>query len=153
MDPPVTTELSDLLTDADNTTCLSVADVDLYTVDTSSSRWLPPPQHVCWLPGLRIDLVVYDVTATSFTVTVTGHHLTCSTSHFKVAMRQTRWWSACESAGEYRTCTWSDAVQTGQLTTCVAACRCDGDDCSHVTILIPKKYKEWKICEIDVEIN
>ena len=147
----MTTELSDLLTDADNDTCLSVADVDLYAVDPSSSRWQPSPQHVCWLPGLRIDLGVSDSAATSFTVSVTGHHLTCSTSHFKVAMLQTRWRSEYDLAGEYRTCTWTDAVQSGQLTTCVAACRCDGNDCSHVIVHFPQKYQEWKICEIDIK--
>ena len=150
LDPPVKPEVSARLTDSNNETCLALADTDIYTFDESSGRWFPEPQHKCWLTGLVIKRCVPDTIKTSLTVTITGHHFTCSTSHFKVAMRQ-RKWPACDLAGLYRTCTWSAAIESGGLTTCVAACRCDGDDCKHVTIHIPESYEDWQICEINIQ--
>ena len=150
LDPSALMETSVRLNDADNETCLALTDADFYTFDASSSRWFPKPKNKCWLPGLVIRKSVPSTTKTSFTVTITGHHLTCSTSHFKVAMRQTKR-PACKLAGEYRICKWTGAVQSGGLTTCVAACRCEGDDCRHVTIHIPHVNEEWELCEIDIE--
>ena len=143
-------ETSVRLHDADNKTCLALADVDLYTLDTTSRLWSPQSQYKCFLSGLIIRKSVPHGANTSFTVTITGQHLVCSTSHFEVAMRQTKR-SACELAGDYRRCVWSDAVESATLTTCVAECRCVGDDCSHVTIRIPKMYRKWQICEISIQ--
>ena len=81
-----------------------------------------------------------------------GHHLTCSTSHFKVQMQQQSKPSACHLAGKYRTCKWSGAAdETGALTTCVAECQCQGDDCKQLVVHIPKLYEDWKICEINIK--
>ncbi|KAI0227373.1 hypothetical protein LSAT2_022171, partial [Lamellibrachia satsuma] len=149
LDPPVKMDMSTRLNDADNETCLALSDIDLYTFDAREERWFPRPQNKCFLPGLVIKRCVPVGMKTSFTVTITGYHLACSTAHFKVAVRQTKW-SSCHLAGLYRNCRWSGAVETGGLTTCVAACRCDGDDCKHLTIHIPKLYEDWQICEINV---
>ena len=149
IDPPVKTEMSTRLNDADNETCLALSDIDLYTFDARDGRWFPRPQNKCFLSGLVIKRCVPVGMNKSFTFTITGHHLACSTAHFKVAVRQTKW-SSCHLAGLYRNCRWSDAVETEGLTTCVAACRCDGDDCKHLTIHIPKLYEDWQICEINI---
>ncbi len=151
MDPPAKPVVTSHLNDGNNETCMALGDTDHYTFDAVSGRWSPPPRNKWLLPGLLIARCVQDMIRRSLTVTVTGHHLTCSKSHFKVAMLQTRWRSEYDLAGEYRTCTWTDAVQSGQLTTCIAECRCDGDDCSHVIVHIPQKYQEWKICELDIK--
>ena len=143
-------ETSVRLHDADNETCVALADVHHYTLDPTSGLRSPQPQYNCFLPGLTIRKSVPDGVNTSFTVTITGHHLVCSTSHFAVAMRQKKR-SACELAGDYRRCVWRDAVGSATLTTCVAECRCVGDDCSHVTIRIPKVYRTWQICEISIK--
>ena len=149
LDPPMKTDLSIRLNDADNETCLALSGMDFYTFDARKERWFPRPQNKCFLSGLIINRCVPAKMKTSFTVTITGHHLECSTAHFKVAVRQTKW-SSCHLAGLYRICKWSGAVDAGGLTTCVAACRCDGDDCKHLTIHIPKLYEDWQICEINV---
>ena len=149
LDPPVKTGMSARLNDADNQTCLALTDTEFYTFDAREERWFPRPQNKCVLSGLVIKRCVPAVVKTSFTVTIIGHHLACSTAHFKVAVRQTKW-SSCHLAGLYRNCRWSGAVDAGGLTTCVAACRCDGDDCKHLTIHIPKLYEDWQICEINV---
>ena len=149
LDPPMKTDMSIRLNDADNETCLALSDMDFYKSDARKERWFPRPQNKCFLPGLVIKRCVPAKMKTSFTVTITGHHLECSTTHFKVALRQTKW-SSCHLAGLYRICKWSGAVDAGGLTTCVAACRCDGDDCKHLTIHIPKLYEDWHICEINI---
>ena len=150
LDPPVKKEMSVRLTDANNEICLALRDTDHYTFDASTSRWVPHPQHKCWMSGLVIKMCVPDKLKTSFTVTITGHRLACSSSYFKVAMRQTKS-PKCEFAGKYNICKWSGVVESGGLTMCVAECLCEGDDCHHVTIHIPKLYAEWEICEIVVK--
>ena len=147
LDPPVEKEVSVRLTDANNETCMALRDTDYYTFDATACQWLPQAQHECWMPGLVIKKCVPDKLK-SFTVTITGHHLECSYSHFTVRMRYTKS-SECEFTGKY--CKWSGAVESGGLTTCVAVCLCEGDDCGHVTIHIPKLYAEWEICEIVVK--
>ena len=148
LDPPVETEMSVCLNDADNETCLALTDANRYTFDVSD--WFPRPENKCWFPGLVINKCVPDSIKTSFTVTITGHHLVCSTSHFRVTMRPTKW-SGCLLTGLYRTCQWrAVTVGSGGLTTCVAECRCEGDDCKRMTVHIPKLYEDWKICEINI---
>ena len=149
LDPPMKTDMSIRLNDADNETCMALSDMDFYKFDARKERWFPRPENKCFLSGLVIKKCMPANMKTSFTVTITGHHLKCSTAHFKVAVRQTKR-SSCHLAGLYRICKWSGAVEAGGLTTCVAACRCDGDDCKHLTIHIPKLYEGWQICEINV---
>ena len=145
-------EMSVRLKDSDNRTCVALADTDRYTFLANSGVWFPHPKNACWLSGLVIKRCVPDAIKTSFTLTITGHHLTCSTSHFKVQMQQQSKPSACHLAGKYRTCKWSGAAdETGALTTCVAECQCQGDDCKQLVVHIPKLYEDWKICEINIK--
>ncbi|KAI0223705.1 hypothetical protein LSAT2_025153 [Lamellibrachia satsuma] len=151
-DPPVEMELRTRLIDENNATCLELAHTDHYTLVTSSSRWVPQTQHKCWLPGLTIKASTPNQTDMSFTVRITGHRLVCAESHFNVSMRQ-QIWPTCAIAGVYRRCKLSGPAQshTEGLITCVATCVCEGDDCKHVTIHVPRKYEGWKICEINVD--
>ena len=68
-------EMSICLNDADNEACLALVDMDLYTFGAKSSRCFPQPQKKCLLPGLVIKKSVPDTMNTSFTVTITGRHL------------------------------------------------------------------------------
>ena len=140
------------LIDEDNATCLELAYTDHYTLVTSSSRWVPQTQQKCWLPGFTIKASTPNQTETSFTVRIIGHRLVCADSHFDVSMRQ-QIWPACAIAGVYRRCRLSGPTEsdTEGLITCVATCVCEGDDCKHVTIHVPRKYEGWKICEINVD--
>ena len=147
LDPPANFETVFTMMDGDVKTCVALAGVAHYTVP---SRWVARPSDRCWTPGLLIKMLVPDTTKTSFTVTITGNRLTCSTSHFTVAMREKKW-SACDHEGLFRKCQWKDAVKKGGLTTCVAECQCEGNDCKHVTVHIPSVYEQWKICEIEIK--
>ena len=149
LDPPLETAISRRLNDTNNDTCLALAEVDHYTFDASTGDWLPHPRNECWFPGLAIDISVPGGMTTSLTVTITGHHLKCSTSDFQVTMRSTAW-EGCGLTGLYRICEWSGAVESAGLTTCVAMCLCEGNDCTHVIVRIPRVYEEWEICEIDI---
>ena len=151
LDPPVKADMSAVLTDGNKETCLALGNADFYAFDAGTSRWSSEPQEKCWRPGLTIRTSVTACHKTPFKVTVTGQHLTCSTSHLEVAMRQTKWSSKCGFAGEFHRCKWNDVIESGSLITCVATCHCDGNDCRHVTINIPKKHEDWKICEIEIE--
>ena len=150
LDPPAM-DKSILLNDRNNATCLVLAQTDMYT-SAGTGRWTPQPQTKCVHRGLTITSRVVDTTKTSFTVTITGRHLVCSDSHWKVAMRQTKW-PQCETAGRYRTCKLTRATGSGdgELTSCVATCKCDGKDCKHVTVHIPMRQDSWEICEIDIK--
>ena len=145
--PHVKSEIAALLCDGDNETCLSLGDADAYTFD--AGRWVPKPNDNCWFPGLVIKRLVPDTNETSFNVTITGRHITCSKSHFIVSMRYKKY-PGCELAGAYRACDWYDAVQSETLTTCILSCLCREEDCKDVTIEIPRLYENWNICEIDV---
>ena len=147
MIPHVKTEIAELLYDGDNETCLSLGYTLVYTFD--AGRWVPLPKDKCWFPGIVIKHLVPDANTTSFNVTVTGHHITCSKSHFLVSMRYKNN-PGCELAGAYRACNWHDDVQSGGLTTCALSCHCEGEDCKDVTIEIPRLYENWQICEIDI---
>ena len=143
-------EMSVLLNDADNGTCLALAETPRYRFDATDSHWLPHPRPACWMPGLVIQRCVPDAMKTSFTLAITGHHLTCSMSHFMVGVRKTKF-SGCALAGKFNTCKWREAVVSDGLTTCVAACRCDGDDCKHVIVHFPRLHEDWQICEINMK--
>ncbi|KAI0234890.1 hypothetical protein LSAT2_014709, partial [Lamellibrachia satsuma] len=119
LNPPVTTEMSVRLNDANNETCLALTDADYYSFDAGASYWTPEPQTQCWLPGLIIKRCVPDRIKTSFTVAITGHRLICSTSYFQVTVQQTTL-PDCDIAGRYIDCEWGVAVESGALTTCVA---------------------------------
>lgn len=150
LSPPVKKEMSVRLNDADNGTCLALAHTPLYRFDASEHRWLPHPLDNCWMSGLVIEKCVPDAIKTSFSLTITGHHLVCSMSHFWVGVRNTKW-SGCALAGKFNMCKWREAIESGGLTTCEAACRCDGDDCNHVIIHFPKLHEEWQLCEINIK--
>ena len=149
LDPPVPATKAVHLIDGDTATCLALAQMDMYTYSASVRRWAPQPRGKCVHPGLTIRRRVPDAMKTSFTVTITGRHLVCSNSHVKVSTRQSVW-SYCETAGRYRTCRLSGttAPRNGDLSSCVAKCTCDGDDCQHVTIHIPNMQETWELCEI-----
>ena len=68
-------EMSICVNNADNEACLALVDRDLYTFSAKSSRCFPQPQNKCLLPGLVIKKSVSDTMNTSFTVTITGRHL------------------------------------------------------------------------------
>ena len=146
--PPVKKDMSARLIDRDDKTCMPLGDTDVYTFD--AGRWVPKPRDKCWFPGLVIKHLLPDTDATSFNVTITGHHITCSKSHFLVSMRYKNN-PGCELAGAYRACDWHDAVQSGGLTKCALSCLCEGEDCKDVTIEIPRLYENWQICEIAIK--
>ena len=150
-DPPLTTEAATCINNGTGA-CLVLADIRFYTFDASTGRWSPPSLNNCWLPGLVVTTQLPNKTMTSFTVAITGNGLICSTSYIEVAMRRRKWASPCDIVGEYTTCKWAGANEGGEgRTKCVAKCRCDGDDCSHVTVHIPQAHEGWEICTITFE--
>ena len=151
-DPPVKKELLVRLNDGDTATCLDLAQVDHYTFVASIKRWFPPPQDKCLLPGLIFKASVSNKVKSPYTVRIFGHGLVCSDSHIVVSMRQ-KIVTGCAISGEYRRCKLTGPVVSNPvgLTTCVATCVCEGDDCAHVTVYLPTKYDAWKICEIHVD--
>ena len=137
------------LNDANTDTCLSLASTDMYTFSALSGGWSPQPQDSCWFEGLVIQTHVPDQLNASFTVRITGHWLVCDNFHIEVMVQLTQS-PLCQAAGEYIPCSLS-GVDHGGLTTCVAKCVCEGNDCKHATIHIPEMHEDWKICEITVE--
>ena len=151
-DPPVQKELLKRLNDGDTATCLDLAHVDHYTFVATNDCWLPSPQDKCLLPGLIFKASVSNKVKSPYTFRIVGNGLVCSGSHIGVSMRQMIV-PGCAISGEYRSCKLTGPVVSNPvgLTTCVATCVCEGDDCAHVTIHLPMKYDAWKICEISVE--
>ena len=150
VDPPMSSAKSAQLVDANNDTCVTVDNTAMYVY--SVGRWTPQPQGKCWFPGFTIKRRVPEAIKASFTVTITGRRLVCSTSHVEVALGITKW-SKCELSGIYRQCTLSGPTSTGNeaLVTCSAKCECSGDDCGHVTINIPTLLESWELCEIGIK--
>ena len=140
------------LNDDNNDKCLVLAQTDMFTFLAGARRWSPQPQGKCIHRGLVINKCVPEAIKTSFTVTITCRHLVCSIPDVIVSIRQTKW-SYCETSGLYRKCKLGDNIESGSdgLTTCVAKCICDGKDCKHVTIQIPKAQELWEMCEIDIK--
>ena len=150
MNPPMSLVKSAQLVDANNDTCIALTVSEMYIY--SVGLWNPQPQGKCWNPGFSIKRRMPEAIKASFTVTITGRHLVCSTSHVEVAVRVTKW-SECEQSGIYRVCTMSGPTTTGKeaLITCSAKCECIGDDCEDVTINIPTLLESWELCEIGIK--
>jgi len=152
LDPPMSFVKSAQLVDSNNDTCVTLDNSAMYAY--SGGLWTPQPQPQgkCWFPGLSIKRRVPEATKASFTVTITGRRLVCSTSHVEVALGITKW-SKCDLSGIYRQCILSGPTTTGKeaLTTCSAKCECSGDDCGHVTINIPTLLESWELCEIGIK--
>ena len=150
LDPPMSLVKSARLVDTNTETCITLDSSAMYVY--SVGRWNPQPQGKCWFPGLSIKRRVPEAIKASFTVTITGRRLVCSTSHVDVALGITNS-SGCELSGMYRSCKLSGPATTGKevLNTCSAKCVCDGDDCEHVTINIQKLLESWELCEIRIE--
>ena len=137
------------LVDNKTDTCIALTISAMYTF--TGDHWSPEPRGKCWFPGLSIIQRVPEAIKTSFTVTITGRHLVCSTSHFEVMFRTTKS-SKCELAGIYQTCKLSGTTtpRNDALITCAAKCECIGDDCDHVIINIPTLQESWELCEIGI---
>ena len=150
LDPPMSLVKSAPLVDTNSDTCVTLDSSAMYVY--SVGRWNPQPQGKCWFPGLSIKIRVPEVMKASFTVTITGRRLVCSTSHVEVSLGITKW-SECELSGMYRRCTLSEPTTTGKeaLNTCSAKCACNGDDCEYVTINIPELLESWELCEIGIK--
>ena len=141
------------LIDANNDTCLILEDTEMYTFSPSTSQWVPQPKNACWRSGLVIKTTVPATIHASFTVRITGHRLVCSHSHLKVMTRHTKLSDCGLVSGKYHICALSvvAAPETGGLMTCVAACEYTENKTKYVTIEIPNRFAEWKLCELSIE--
>ena len=137
------------LDDADSATCLDLTHIDHCTFETSSSGWFQEPQHDCGIAGLVIVVSLPNKAKTPVTDKITGHRLVCSESHFRVIVGQ-HTLPDCVVAGKYDLCKPGGPTESEGLITYAATCVCEGDDCRHVTIQIPKTHEDWKICELPV---
>lgn len=142
------------LVDGDNKTCMRLSTANMYTISPSLGRFVPFPKDACFFPGLVIKRCVPDGIKHSFSVSITGRRLLCSSSLIEVLMTQDMSQLKC-GQGLYHECKMTDATKSGDgdLTTCVAQCRCDGEDCSTLSINI-EEYKDewnWSICEISLK--
>ena len=97
LDPPISLVKSAQLVYASNETCVTLDNSAMYVY--SVGLWNPQPQGKCWNPGLTIKRPVPEAIKASFTVTITGRHLVCSTSHIEVAVRVIKLWSKCDLSG------------------------------------------------------
>ena len=77
-DPPAPLAVRDLLNDANNDTCISLSQTDMYTFSPSDRCWTPQPRVACWLSGLVIKKRVPDAIKKAFSVVITGRRLVCS---------------------------------------------------------------------------
>ena len=151
LDPPASVERSMLLYDKNNATCLILDETDMYVFSATTGRWAPEPQWKCFQDGLVIKMNVPEAIKMSFSVAITGRNIVCSQPHIEVLVRKTAW-SQCEIDGRYLICQLGTATgpENGGLTSCVAKCTCDGEDCEHVYVQIPNVQEQWEICEIDI---
>ena len=148
LDPPVKNEVAVRLVDNNNKTCMTLSTANMYTFSKHHGHFVPIPKDSCFHRGLVIKRCVPTSIKRSFSVAITGR-LDCSSSLLEVVMKETK--SSHECRGVYHVCNLSDATKSGdRLTTCVAECRCVGDDCSSIAINIEQYNDEWKwkICEI-----
>ena len=150
LDPPMSLVKSAQLVDANNDTCFPLISSIMYIY--SDGQWIPQRRGKCMLGGLTIKRRVPEAIKASFTVTITGRHLVCSTSNFLVLVRASKW-TQCELSGKYPRCILSGPTTTRSKTliTCAAKCECIGDDCEHVFINIPKLQESWELCEIGIK--
>ena len=147
LDPQVKNEVSVRLVNDNNKTCMALSKANIY-FSKHHDHFVPVPKDSCFQRGLVIKRCVPSSIKRSFSVAITGR-LDCSSSLLEVAMKETK--SSHECRGVYHVCKLSDATKSGDgLTTCVAECRCSGDDCSSIAINIEQYNDEWKwkICEI-----
>ena len=149
LDPPMSLLKSAQLVDSNNDTCFPLVSSIMYIY--SDGQWIPQRKGKCMLGGLTIKRRVPEAIKASFTVTITGRHLVCSSSQLMVLVRASKW-SECEFSGEYPRCTLSGPTTTGNeaLVTCAAKCECTGNDCEHVIINIPTLQETWELCEIGI---
>ena len=149
LDPPMSVKQTAQLSDNKTDTCIALNASAMYTF--TGDHWSPEPREKCWFPGLTIIKRVPEAIKASFTVTITGRHLVCSTSHFEVMLRISKL-SKCELSGNYQTCKLSGTTSsvTEALITCAAKCECIGDDCEHVIINIPTLQESWELCEVGI---
>ena len=150
LDPPMSVTKSVQLVDTNNATCITLTTSAMYTF--TGDHWSPEPRQKCWFPGLSIKRRVPEAIKASFTVTITGRRLVCSTPHFEVMFRTTKL-SKYELSGIYQTCKLSGTTSSGNeaLITCAAKCECIGDECEHVFINIPELQESWELCEIGIK--
>ena len=147
--PPAPHGVRALVNDANNDTCISLSQTDMYTFSSIDRSWTPQPRTKCWLNGLVIKKRVPDKMKSHFSVVITGRRLVCS--NLRLSVMFTRIANpSCEMSGHYRPCKINEATQSGDLTTCSAKCMCEGEDCKHVMIHIPSKQDDWEMCEIAV---
>ena len=149
MDPPAPMSERVVLNDADNDTCMSLADTAMYTFSRADGGWIPKPLCDYWEPGLSIRQRLPDGIETTFSVAVTGRRIDCTYSRLTVMIRQADLIS-CEQAGHYLVCKMSEAIESDELTTCTAKCSCKGGDCIYVKINILDRHDDWELCEIDI---
>jgi len=150
-DPPVTNETAFRLIDDNNETCVQLSTANMYTFSTRLGSFFPPPQDICFLPGLAVKTWVPKCIKHSFSVTITGRRVVCSDSLIELLMKEDKSQLKCGGGG-YHKCKLSDATKSGDggMSTCVGECRCDGENCRSLQINI-EEYKEewnWSICEI-----
>ena len=151
LDPPVKTEVAVRLIDGNKKTCMKLSTANMYVFSGRLRRFVPFPKGVCFLRGLVIKRCVPSSIKRSFSVAITGR-LICSSSLVEVVMKEKKSSQKC-GGGVYHVCRMRDATKSGDdLTTCVAECRCGGDDCSTLAINIEQYNDEWKweICEISL---
>ena len=146
-------ELAIRLVDGDNNTCMQVSTANMYTLSTHLGHFVPRPQDSCFRPGLSIKRCVPAHIKHSFSVTVTGRRLVCSSSLIELLLKHDKSQLKC-GAGRHHRCQLRDATTSGGggLTACVGECRCDGEDCSSLQVNIGM-YKDewnWSICEISL---
>ena len=151
LEPPVKNKKAIRLIDGNNKTCMALSTANMYTFSKRHGHFVPFPKDSCFQRGLVIKRCVPSSIKRSFSVAITGR-LDCSSSLLEVVMKETK--SSHECRGAYHVCKLSDATKSGDsLTTCVAECRCGGDDCSSIAINIEQYNDEWKwkICEITLK--
>ena len=149
-DPPAPYDVRALLNDANNDTCISLSETDMYAFSPIDRFWTPQPSASCFLKGLVITKRVPDAIKTAFSVEIIGRRLTCSNLRLKVMFERIEN-PSCEMSGHYRACTTNEATQSGDLTSCSAKCMCEGEECKQLTIHIPSKQDDWELCEIDIK--
>ena len=144
-------EVARRLIDGNKNTCMALSTANMYMFSGRLRRFVPYPNDTCFLRGLAIKSCVPSSIKRSFSVTITGR-LVCSGSLVEVVIKREK--SSRKCGGLYHVCAIRDATRPGDdVTTCVAECRCVGDDCSSVTINI-EDYKDewkWKICEVSLK--
>ena len=140
--PPVKNHVAVRLIDGNSKTCIDLSTANTYVFSGRLRRFVPLPKDKCFQRGLVIKRCVPSCIKRSFSVTITGR-LDCSSSLIEAVMKEEK--SSQKCGGVYHVCKMRDATKSvgGSLTTCVAECRCSGDDCSSLAINIESYNDEW----------